>query len=198
MYHHLQGRLVEKTPTYAVIDCGGVGYQVNISLHTFAKLGSNEQCKLLVHLSVKEDSLSLFGFADEDERRLFRQLISVSGIGENTARMMLSSLSPAEIQQAILSSNIPVLQSIKGIGNKTAQRLVLDLKDKISKSDSIITPMLDGFTMVDHQLKDQAMTALLTLGFGKPAVEKVLNSILRASKEMPTLEVLIKMALNQL
>ena len=111
MYHHLQGRLVEKTPTYAVLDCGGVGYHVNISLHTYAKLGSNENCRLLVHLSVKEDSLSLFGFADEDERRLFRQLISVSGIGENTARMMLSSLSPAEIQQAILSGNIPVLQA---------------------------------------------------------------------------------------
>ncbi len=198
MYHHLQGRLVEKTPTYAVIDCGGVGYQVNISLHTYAKLGSNEHCKLLVHLSVKEDALSLFGFADEDERRLFRLLISVSGIGENTARMMLSSLSPLEIQQAILSGNIPVLQSIKGIGNKTAQRLVLDLKDKLSKSDNVITPTLEGFTMIDHQMKDQAMAALLTLGFGKPAVEKVLHGILRASKEPPTLEQLIKQALNQL
>jgi Holliday junction DNA helicase RuvA len=151
-----------------------------------------------VHLSVKEDSLSLFGFADEDERRLFRQLISVSGIGENTARMMLSSLSPAEIQQAILSGNIPVLQSIKGIGNKTAQRLVLDLKDKMSKGENIITPTLEGFTKIDHQMKDQAMAALLTLGFGKPAVEKVLHSILRSSKEAPSLEQLIKSALNQL
>jgi Holliday junction DNA helicase RuvA len=198
MYNHLQGRLTEKTPTYAVLECGGVGYLLNISLHTFGKLGSNEQCKLLVHLAVKEDALLLYGFADEEERRLFRLLISVSGIGENTARMMLSSLSPTEIQQAILSANVPVLQSIKGIGNKTAQRIVLDLKDKLSKNDNTNTPSLEGFATVDQHLKDQAMSALLTLGFGKPAVEKVLHTILRSNKETPSLEQVIKSALNQL
>lgn len=196
MYNHLQGKLTEKSPTHAVIECNGVGYFVNISLHTYSKIGSSENCKLLVHLSVKEDAHLLFGFADEEERKIFRQLISVSGIGETTARMMLSSISPTEIQNAIASGNASLLQSIKGIGAKTAQRAIIDLQDKMKKGELISSATDSGFS-TEHVAKGLALSALMTLGFSKNAIEKVLANILKDNPNAPVEEI-IKLALNQL
>ena len=137
MYNHLAGKLVEKNPAYAIIECNGIGFQINISLHTFSNIGNEELCRLYTHLQITEDAQTLWGFADEQERKLFRQLISVSGVGCNTARMMLSSMSPAEIHEAIAAENFLKLKSIKGIGEKTAQRIIIDLKDKVKKEGSI-------------------------------------------------------------
>ena len=197
MFNHVEGKLVEKNPTHAIIDCSGVGYLLNISLYTFSKIGDSEKCKILVHLSVKEDSLTLYGFADEDERKIFRQLISVSGIGENTARMMLSSMNPGEIRQAILTGNVGVLQTIKGIGNKTAQRVILDLRDKMGKQDPGMLLSGKSFSAPD-KIKEQALSALLTLGFNRQNVEKVLGNILQSATKEISVEELIKAALNQL
>ncbi len=133
MYEFIKGRLTEKTPTYAVIETGGIGYLLNISLHTYSQLKEDENCKLLIHMVVREDAMLFFGFTTAEERDLFRHLISVSGVGPNTARMILSSIQPPEIIQAIVQGNAPLLQSIKGIGSKTAQRLIVELKDKLSK-----------------------------------------------------------------
>ena len=197
MYNHLQGKLIEKSPTHIVIECGGVGYFVPVSLHTYSKLSDQENCKILVHLAVKEDSLMLFGFAEENERKLFRLLISVSGIGENTARMMLSSLTPQEIQQAIVTGNANLLQSIKGIGGKTAQRVILDLQDKVKKGEWETSGALNAAESPDSKMREQAASALLTLGFSKPAVDKVLLNVLKTA-EIRSVEEIIKLALNQL
>ena len=133
MITHIKGKLIEKNPSFVIIDCNGVGYLLRISLQTFSKLSDDEQCMLFSHLAIKEDSQTLYGFFDKNERELFRQLISVSGVGPNTAQMILSSLTPQEIQQSILTENVIVLKGVKGIGGKTAQRIILDLKDKIAK-----------------------------------------------------------------
>ena len=133
MIEYLNGRLIEKNPAYAVIECNGVGYYINISLQTFEKMGSSESCKLFIHMVVREDAHSLFGFVDPQERQLFRNLISVSGIGPNTARIILSSYKSEDIFAAIANENVDLLKSIKGIGVKTAQRIVIDLKDKVAK-----------------------------------------------------------------
>ncbi|MCX6232895.1 MAG: Holliday junction branch migration protein RuvA [Bacteroidetes bacterium] len=194
MYSYFEGKLQEKTPTYAIIECNGVGYMINISLHTFTKIKDEERCKLYTHLAVKEDAHTLYGFADKEERTLFRHLISVSGVGANTARMMLSSLNPEEIFQAIVTSNVSILQSIKGIGTKTAQRIILDLKDKLGK--------LGGdkeILFVEHNTKrEEALSALILLGFNKSSVEKILDKILRAESPAITVEHLIKSALKSL
>jgi Holliday junction DNA helicase RuvA len=194
MYAYFEGKLQEKTPTYAIIDCNGVAYMINISLHTFSKIKDEERCKLYTHLAVKEDAHTLYGFADKEERALFRHLISVSGVGANTARMMLSSLSPDEIFQAIISANVSLLQSIKGIGTKTAQRIILDLKDKLGKSGGD-----KEILFVEHNTKrEEALSALILLGFNKNSVEKILDKILRAESSGITVEHLIKSALKSL
>jgi Holliday junction DNA helicase RuvA len=194
MYSYFEGKLVQKTPTYAIIDCNGVGYMINISLHTFSKIKDEEKCKLFTHLAIKEDAHTLFGFYDQEERILFRHLISVSGVGTNTARMMLSSLSPIEITQAIISNNVSALQSIKGIGGKTAQRIILDLKDKISKISGDIEIL-----HIEHNTKrEEALSALVMLGFNKIVVEKMLDKIIRSESANITVEQLIKQALKNL
>ncbi|MFZ4740373.1 MAG: Holliday junction branch migration protein RuvA [Bacteroidales bacterium] len=194
MYSYFEGKLYEKTPTYAIIDCNGIGYMINISLHTFSKIKDQEKCKLHTHLVVKEDAHTLYGFADKEERTLFRHLISVSGVGANTARMMLSSLSPEEIFQAIVTNNVSILQSIKGIGAKTAQRIILDLKDKLEK--------LGGdkeIIFIEHNTKrEEALSALIMLGFNKGLVEKMLDKIIRSESSNITVEQLIKSALKNL
>jgi Holliday junction DNA helicase RuvA len=194
MYSYFEGKLYEKTPTYAIIDCNGIGYMINISLHTFSKIKDQEKCKLHAHLVVKEDAHTLYGFADKEERTLFRHLISVSGVGANTARMMLSSLSPEEIFQAIVTNNVSILQSIKGIGAKTAQRIILDLKDKLEK--------LGGdkeIIFIEHNTKrEEALSALIMLGFNKGLVEKMLDKIIRSESSNITVEQLIKSALKNL
>jgi Holliday junction DNA helicase RuvA len=194
LIHHLDGKLISKNPTQLVIECGGVGYVVNISLYTYSKITDTERCKVFTHLSIKEDAHTLYGFFDEEERQLFRHLISVSGIGTNTARMMLSSLSPTEIQQAIINGNAAVLQNIKGIGGKTALRTIIELKDKLGKASGVVT----GITNLNYnKTKEEALGALTTLGFVKSNAEKVIDQIIRKSADI-TVEQLIKEALKSL
>ena len=193
MITHIQGRLVEKTPTEVVIDCNGVGYHINISLHTFSLLPDGENLKLFTFLQVKEDSHTLFGFVEKQERELFKLLISVSGIGANIARSMLSSLAPQQIIQAIASNDVGTVQSIKGIGAKTAQRVILDLKDKVLKVYN-----LDEVSFVESNTnKEEALSALEVLGFARKSAEKVIEKINRDSPNA-TVEDLIKQALKSL
>jgi Holliday junction DNA helicase RuvA len=194
MYAYIDGKLAFKSPSYVVIDAGGVGYHINISLHTYSQLGTAERCKLYTWLHVKEDGHSLYGFADEGERRLFLHLISISGIGPNTARMMLSSITPIEIQNAIISGNVALIQRIKGIGPKSAQRVILELQDKLRKEGpDTLTAM-----PATHTAKDEALSALVMLGFARNAAEKVLDQEMNKSAEDLTVEQLIKSALKNL
>jgi Holliday junction DNA helicase RuvA len=192
MLNHLNGRLISKNPAYIIIECAGVGYFVNISLNTFSKIGSEENIFILTHLQITEDAHTLFGFVDEEERRLFRMLITVSGIGCNTARMMLSSLTVHEIESCIVNEQAKSLQAIKGIGEKTAQRVILELKSKLKK-DSV----LHGPISAHLKIKDEAMSALLTLGFAKNNVDKTLDSLLKSTPAV-NVEDLIKNALKAL
>lgn len=194
MYAYIDGKLVFKCPTYVVIDAGGVGYHINISLNTYAALKEGERCKLYTWLHVKEDGHTLYGFYDEGERRLFLHLISVSGIGPNTGRMILSSITPAEIQMAIVKGDVPLIQRIKGIGPKSAQRMILELQDKLKKEgpDSLIS-MPQNITA-----KDEALSALVMLGFTKNVAEKALDSAVKAEGDDLTVERLIKIALKSL
>jgi Holliday junction DNA helicase RuvA len=195
MYNHFEGKLSVKTPTYAVIDCGGVGYQLNISLHTFSKIPDTGNCKLFTHLAVREDALVLFGFADEEERELFRQLISVSGVGPGTARMILSSMSPSEVVQAIHSGNVAALKSIKGIGEKSAQRIIIDLKGKFTTDTSLVTS--PAFT-ADNKMREEALSALVMLGFAKNVAEKAVDKALKSEGNAVSVEHLLKLALKNL
>lgn len=193
MIDYIQGTVTRITPAFLTIETGGVGYFINISLSTFSKLEGKAQYKILVHEVIREDSHQLFGFADEEEREIFRFLISVSGVGAATARMMLSSLSPAEIEKAIIGSDVNVLKSVKGIGLKTAQRIIVDLKDKLGK------PSASGeiIAFSDNTRREEALSALVMLGFAKSAVIKVLDKIAREEKDL-TVEDLIKRALKNL
>ncbi len=191
MIAHLNGRLIEKSPTEVVIECGGIGYLVKISLHTFSQLPSNEAITIYTQFIVREDAQLLYGFADKVERDMFNLLISVSGIGPNTAILMLSSLTPSEVANAIGSEDVSTIQSVKGIGLKTAQRVIIDLKDKMLKfglSD-------DSGTISNNTIRFDALTALVSLGFDKKAAEKALNRIFN---DQATVELLIKDALKVL
>ncbi|MGB5555700.1 MAG: Holliday junction branch migration protein RuvA, partial [Flavobacteriaceae bacterium] len=160
MIHHLKGKLIEKNPTDVIIECSGVGYFVNISLHTFSKIQDVENVFLFTHLQIKEDSHTLFGFVEKSEREIFRLLLSVSGIGSSTARTMLSSLSPVQIRDAIANGDVPTIQAIKGIGAKTAQRVILDLRDKILK----VYDINEVSSTSNNTNKDEALSALEVLG----------------------------------
>lgn len=192
MINHLSGKLVEKNPAYLIIECGGVGYFVNITLNTFSKTGSNEQIFIFTHLQITEDAHTLYGFIDEDERRLFRLLITVSGIGCNTARMMLSSMSVAELESCIINDQAKKLQAIKGIGEKTALRTILELKSKLKKDPASAVSSIGHF-----KVKDEAMSALLTLGFNRNAIDRTLETVLKNSPSA-TVEDVIKDALKAL
>jgi Holliday junction DNA helicase RuvA len=193
MYAYIDGKLAFKSPSYVVIDAGGVGYHINISLNTYSQLGTAERCKLFTWLHVKEDAHSLYGFADEGERRLFLHLISISGIGPNTGRMMLSSITPEEIQTAIIGGNVSLIQRIKGIGPKSAQRIILELQDKLRKEgpDTLMK------APVNKTVKDEALSALVMLGFARNAAEKVVENELNKKSDL-TIEELIKSALKNL
>lgn len=193
MITHIQGKLVEKKPTNVVIDCGGVGYQLNISLHTFSQIPDQENLKLFTHLQVKEDSHTLFGFSSIEEREIFRLLISVSGIGSNIARTMLSSLTPIQIREGIAIGDVALIQSIKGIGAKTAQRVILDLKDKILK----VYDIDENSAIRNNTNKDEALSALEVLGFLKKQAERVVDKIL-AQQPDADVETIIKLALKNL
>lgn len=194
MYAYIDGKLVFKCPTYVVIDAGGVGYHINISLNTYAALQDKERCKLFTWLHVKEDAHTLYGFFEEGERRLFLHLISVSGIGPNTGRMILSSITPSEIQTAIVKGDVPLIQRIKGIGPKSAQRMILELQDKLKKEgpDSLIS------MPINNTAKDEALSALVMLGFNKNVAEKSLEAAIKSSVENLSVEQLIKIALKSL
>jgi len=194
MYAYIDGKLVFKSAAYVVIDAGGVGYHINISLNTYSKLGASERCKLFTWLHVKEDAHTLYGFIDEGERRLFLHLISISGIGPNTGRMMLSSVTPEEIQNAIISGNITLIQRIKGIGPKSAQRIVLELQDKLRKEGSETLSTAPA----SKNVRDEALAALVMLGFARNVAEKVLDQEINKNDSGISVEQLIKFALKSL
>ena len=191
MITHIKGKLVEKTPTYVVIDCNGIGYKLHISLQTFSNI-KEENCLLFTHLSVKEDSHTLYGFLDENERSLFRNLISVSGVGPSTAQVVLSTFATDETRQYIISADVAALQSVKGIGGKTAQRIIIDLKDKLGKGIA----SNDITLYKDNDLRNQALSALVALGFSKKIAEQKVDKILRDNPEDISVEALVKAALS--
>ncbi|MFT4698128.1 MAG: Holliday junction DNA helicase RuvA [Flavobacteriaceae bacterium] len=193
MITHIQGRLIEKNPTDVVIDCNGVGYFINISLHTFSHIPTSENVKLFTHLQVREDAHVLYGFSSIVEREIFKLLISVSGVGASIARTMLSSLNPEQVKEAIASNDIATIQSVKGIGSKTAQRVVLDLKDKILK----VYGLDDVSNVSSNTNKIEALSALETLGFVRKQAERVCDKIY-AQDPNASVETIIKLALKNL
>lgn len=193
MIESINGAITQINPAFLVIETGGIGYFVNISLNTFSKLENKKELKVLIHEVIREDAHLLFGFSDSEEREIFRLLISVSGVGASTARMVLSSLSPSEIEKAISGSEVNTLKSVKGIGLKTAQRIIVDLKDKIGKTAS----PGEIFSISDNTNKEEALSALVMLGFAKSAVIKVLDKIAKEEKNL-TVEDLIRKALKNL
>ena len=193
MITKIKGKLIEKNPTRVVVDCNGIGYEINISLHTFSSISADENIQLYTHLKVREDAHILYGFFTVQERAVFRLLISVSGIGTSTARTMLSSLSPAQIQLAIGSEDVPTIQGVKGIGLKTAQRVIIELKDKIrSIQGSEEIPVHKSNT-----IKEETLSALEVLGYSRKASEKVVDKLIQSNPEI-TVEDSIKGALNKL
>lgn len=193
MIAYIQGKLVEKTPTEVVIDCGGVGYHINISLHTYSLLPKTEQIKLHTYVQIKEDAHTLFGFVEKTEREIFKMMLTVSGIGASIARTMLSSLEPKQIIQAIAVGDFATIQSIKGIGTKTAQRVIIELKDKVLKLYD-----LEEVSLVQNNTnKDEALSALEVLGFIRKSAEKVVEKIARENPD-GTVEFIIKQALKNL
>lgn len=194
MYEYLDGKLVFKAPTHVILDVGGVGYYIHISLTTYSQIKDSEHCKLFISFQVREDSHTLYGFATESERHLFNHLISVSGIGPNTGRMMLSSITPEEIQHAIVQGQVAVIQKIKGIGPKTAQRVILELQDKLKKEgpNALLPPPIES-----QSATEEAVSALIMLGFSKQQVEKVVHSI-AATEPHLSIEQIIKLSLKKL
>ncbi len=193
MIAHIQGKLVEKNPTEVVIDCGGVGYHINISLHTYSLLPATENIKLFTYVQIKEDAHTLFGFVEKSEREIFKMLLSVSGIGASIARTMLSSIEPKQIIQAIATADVVTIQSIKGIGSKTAQRVILDLKEKVLK----LYDLDEVSTGQNNTNRDEALSALEVLGFIRKTSEKVVERIVREDPNA-SVESIIKQALKNL
>ena len=199
MINYIKGQISLKTPTYIIVETAGIGYKVNISLHTYAQIEKLESVKILTHLHIKEDSHTLYGFADDNERALFKHLISVSGIGPNTAQVLLSSLTPDEVQSAILAEDVPTFNKVKGIGPKTAKRIILDLKDKILKDGGKVSIQIAS---TDNTMRQEALSALVALGFNRGQVQKALKKIAHQHSTTDTpienVEELIKKALKQL
>ncbi len=194
MIAYLKGKLVHKEPTHIVIDVGGIGYQASISFNTFSEIKDKEDIRIATYLHVREDAHILFAFATDAEKTMFLNLISVNGVGPNTAMMVLSSLAPAELKSAILREDAATLQAVKGIGGKTALRLILELKDKLRKSQGDEPSTLTG--MVNNTMRQEALTALMTLGIVRAAAEKSIDAVLRKSGNTISLEDLVKQALK--
>jgi len=193
MITQLQGRLIEKHPTHVVIDCQGVGYEVNISLNTYGQIGNEENIRLYTHLQIREDAHTLYGFFQPVERSIFRLLISISVIGASIARTMLSSMTPVEIQQAIVQENLAAIKAVKGIGLKTAQRVLIELKDKIQT----VAGMDEIPAFKSNTIKEETLSALEVLGYPRRQAEKVIDNILQSEPDS-SVEALIKQALNKL
>ncbi len=195
MYAYIEGSLVEKEPAFVVVDVGGIGYELKITLGTFSALKTLTKARLFTYSHIKEDAYTLYGFIDKDEKRLFMALISITGVGPATGVMILSSLSPEEIQNAILTENVGVIQGVKGVGAKTAQRIILELKDKLQK-DSLIGKASQNFSVTHNSIQNEALSALVTLGINKNVAEKaIINNIKNAEKDL-TVEELIKRVLK--
>lgn len=188
MIDYITGRITGLNPACVVVECNGIGYSINISLNTYAAFEKAETCKILIHEAIREDAHLLFGFADADERDLFRQLITVSGVGAGTARMMLSSLRPADLRQAIIEGNTGVLKSVKGIGLKTAQRIIVDLKDKIGKH--AVSGEIIAFS--DNTAREESLSALVMLGFARNSAVKVVDNLLRENRTLAVEEIVRK------
>lgn len=198
MIAYVKGEITFKSPTYIIVEANGIGYRINITLNTYAKVEKLERVKLLTHFYVKEDQQTLYGFAENIERNLFLHLISVSGIGPSTARVMLSGMTPDELRSAIISENVAAFKKVKGIGPKTAKRLILDLKDKLIKEsgeEGITTP---AATTANNKLRQEALSALVALGYVKIQAQKALNKILKEQPNVDSVQKLIKFALNEL
>lgn len=195
MITYLKGPITFKNPTFIVVEAGGVGYHINISLNTYAKVEPLEQVKILTHLHIKEDSHTLYGFADDNERSLFIHLISVSGIGPNTAQILLSSLNPEEVRAAIIGEDDGIFRKVKGIGPKTAKRIILDLKDKMLKESSDLPITI---TPENNTIRNEALSALLALGFNRIQVQKALKKVMQNQPAIQNVETLIKLALKEL
>ncbi|MBN2610273.1 MAG: Holliday junction branch migration protein RuvA [Bacteroidales bacterium] len=193
MYEYIEGKIDEINPAYVILENNGTGYFISISLTTYSQIQSKKDARLLTHLVIREDAHLLYGFFTRTERDVFRQLITVSGVGANTARMMLSSMSPSEIQKAILTANVVQLKSIKGIGSKTAERIIVELRDKIGHEAG----GEELFFAKDNRTRDEALSALIMLGFPKSAVEKVVNRLITENKDI-VVEDLVKKALKSL
>jgi len=193
MITQIKGRLIDKTPTNVVVDCNGIGYFIHISLHTFSQIPDSESVTFYTHLLVRDDAHTLYGFSSLVEREIFRLLISVSGVGASIARTMLSSLSPKQVMEAIASNDLTTIQSVKGIGSKTAQRVVIDLKDKIIK----VYGLDDVLAVSSNTNKNEALSALETLGFARKQIEKICDKII-AQQPDATVETIIKLALKNL
>lgn len=186
MITHLKGKLVEKSPTNVVIEVNGIGYWVNISLTTFSQIPDNENIKLYTHLQIKEDSHSLYGFYSKKEREIFRLLISVSGVGTSTARTMLSSLDPQQVVEAISTNNVSIVQSVKGIGSKTAQRLIIELRDKILK----IYDLDETYVNSNNTTREEALSALEVLGINKKSSERLVDKIIKENQDISVEEII--------
>lgn len=200
MIEYIRGQLAELAPATAVIDCGGVGYGVSISLNTYAAIQGKKECKLYIHEAIREDAYTLYGFADKQERELFLLLVSVSGIGGNTARMILSALSPSELMNIIRTENTSLLKSVKGIGLKTAQRIIVDLKDKMNLASAVVgAPGAAGLSAspLGTRVQEEAVSALTMLGFAPAPSQKVVLSILQEEPDAPV-EQVIKLALKRM
>jgi Holliday junction DNA helicase RuvA len=196
MYAYIKGKVAYKTPTYVYLDNNGIAYHINISLNTYGKIENQSEVKLFTYLLVREDAMSLYGFYDENEKQLFEKLISVSGIGATTAQIILSSMNPSEIVNAILSENELVFKNVKGIGIKTAKRIILDLKDKVGKissGESSVSVSISG-----SDFKAEALAALLSLGINRAKAESVIMSTVKADSNIDNVETLVKLALKQL
>jgi Holliday junction DNA helicase RuvA len=197
MFHHLRGKLTEKQHTHAVIECGGVGYLVHISLHTHARLALNQEVFVYTHFVVREDAQQLFGFSDLRELHIFKQLISVSGVGPNTARVILSTLSPDETEAAILGNDLRTLKAVKGIGVRTAERIIVDLKDKITKSVQDSGTTITGMAAADSNTREEALAALETLGYVRQTAAKLVTKFM-VENPGTSVEAIIKHALKNL
>ncbi len=196
MITYIEGKLVHKEAAYAIIEAGGLGYHINISLTTFSDIKDEEKCKLHTHLHVKEDSHTLYGFSSLSERGTFLKLINISGIGPSTALVMLSSLSPEDLRQAIITEDVRVIQSIKGIGGKTAQRIILELKDKMLKDSGGFETTSSTVTGSHNTVRNEALQALTTLGIPRATAEKNINKVLKQLGNTAKLEDLIREALK--
>jgi len=185
MIDYITGKVTELNPAFAVVECNGIGYSINISLNTYAVLERADNCKILIHESIREDAWILYGFADADERNLFRHLISVSGVGAGTARMVLSSMKPADLRQAITEGDVNIIKAVKGIGLKTAQRIIVDLKDKIGKH----TGSGEIIAFSDNTAREEALSALVMLGFARNSAGKAVDNLLKEEKSLPVEEI---------